>query len=106
MEDDQRTFRRQEQTRFRKASKFLSASGIRDKLLSSSMALRPTLKVMGALFTSSSRYKDSEQSILQLIFFAAPRPLGHACSALSECFETKAMTIGFRLLEEVVGGPA
>ena len=54
--DDKQTYVRKEQTRILKASRFFSATWVRKKLLASSLAMRPSLRIMGAFFQSARRY--------------------------------------------------
>jgi hypothetical protein len=66
--DDKQTYVRKEQTRILKASRFFSATWVREKLLASSLAMRPSLRIMGAFFQSARRYDIGQPcSILKLI---------------------------------------
>ena len=76
--DDQRAFQRQEQTRVRKAARFFTAAVTRDKLLASSLALRPSLQILGAFFKSARRYETSRRSSILALVRPASSP-AYAC---------------------------
>lgn len=79
--DDQKTFLRQEQARFTRAKRFLTAEPTRDKLMSLALTLVPTLRILGKSFEASRR-----NSTASIFTFIAERqsPAMHVIRAFCE----------------------
>lgn len=65
--DDQKSFARQEQARFRRASNFFTAPAACGKLIGVSLALTNAVHVLNAGFCSARRFKDAGTNILTFI---------------------------------------
>lgn len=65
--DDQKSFARQEQLRFRKAHAFFTSPAATPKLSTTSLVLQQTFGVMSAGFQSARRYVDAGLSIVTFI---------------------------------------
>jgi hypothetical protein len=73
MMDDQNAFKCQEQARFKKTSKWLSASCTPSKLMCTTLSFRFVMSLLGKLFESSSRFEPSAaDSMLPLLLRSSP----------------------------------
>jgi len=83
--NDDVSFRRQEQVRFRKTSNFLNAAVTPDKLVGIAITLEVAVKLLGHFFDGASRYNPSDaHSVLPSVLFEfvagpAARELGCPC---------------------------
>ena len=81
--DDQQAFQRQEQTRFRKTSKWLNAPVTADKLMALTVSLQYSLHIMGSFFASARRFGDNTNCITNL----ANPATSVACQCLRQYFD-------------------
>lgn len=66
--DDERSFKRQEQCRFKKAHKFITSDCISDRMMGVLLGLKPCLQIMGTFFTSAKRHgQPKDLSLFTLI---------------------------------------
>ena len=65
--DDSKSFIRQDQVRFRKVHAFLSAHGMREKMMALTLAIKHQLHLMGSLFSAFSRFAKRDSATSQAI---------------------------------------
>ena len=82
--NDDVSFRRQEQVRFRKTSNFLNAAVTPDKLVGIAITLEVAVKLLGHFFDGASRYNPSDaHSVLPLLKSSSPgRVAARSCLSL------------------------
>jgi hypothetical protein len=84
--DTQKAYLQQEQVRFRKTQRFLTAECTPTKLMSCTQTLRCVLPLMNRCFKASQRHPDTPQSLLLFIHDGSPAEtsIRHLCASLRD----------------------